>query len=1695
METSNTFRGSFLRIVFALTLALACSSVSAFPLPPAGTPMFGDPQLQACFDEQAQANGWVMTEDVTELVCPDREIRDLNGLGVFTDLRALDLGGNLLEVAFPIDQLRQLEVLDLSHNRLWDIIPLNSLSNLRELYLSGNRSPGQGAPGIDLAAVNQVILNNIGLTHLGVGGVPMENLFQLAIFDFAQNRAQYLLELDISRTGVLNIDALSDAPNLRVLKAGGNRLDFANINDPLHQLQELDLSDNALIDIYQLRFLQALTQLNLSGNSRLDAGDVQSVVFNNPGLTHLYLADIQLHDLNWLPSGPPGVFDLVEIDVSRTGQLFHLDSLIRYPNLRLLRAAGSGLRDLWSPNYLTQVEVLDLEDNNLNGIYALAYLNNLAQLDLSGNSALQPNEVAAVVQSNPGLTHLGLSAIAMGDLDWLPSPGPQGEFNLQELKISRIGDLGFLGPVSQYPDLRVLEAAGNRLQMMWGSNELAGLEALDVSDNRLLSLYELQFNTGLEQLNLSGNRRLPLNEVQTVVQNNPGLTRLGLAEISLDNLQWLPPVGPRGEFDLVELDISNSGDFFDLGPVGQYQNLRVLRAAGIGLRTAFAINQLPWLEELDLSNNELADIFGLQSLTQLRRLNLSNNRKASLTYPGIELVTLNQVLTNNPEITHLGAAGVPIGDLDQLAVLDLYNQASSRLLELDVSNTGIDYIGPVSSAINLRVLRAADNQIDYIYPLQGMSQLQVLDLSRNRLYDIVALQNLAALRELYLSGNSRLQFAEVQNAVQANPGLTHLGLADIALPGLTWLPPKAPGAYDLVSLDVSNTGDFSDLGPLQSYHNLRELKAAGNGLYFVFGIEQMTRLEVLDLGHNRLLQVNALFGLDNLRQLDLSENTQLLSGEVQDLVMNNPGLTHLAVAGIAFNDTAWLPAPGPQGEFDLVELDISNSFSALSLTNVSVYTRLRVLRAAGNGVEYVVAIDQLNRLEELDLSDNQLNDASQLAALQNLRRLNLSGNGALQLNEVKTAVLANPELTHLGVAGIAMLDLNWLPQGEFNLQDLDVSNTGLIDLGMLSRFPGLRVLRAAGNQLDYLYFGQRMDIEVLDLSHNKFWDVFALSDLEHLRELYLSGNQPSESNVPGVDLATINQAINNNPGLTHLGIGGVAIGDLSQLAIFDSANLVGQQLVQLDISNAGIVDAFRINELAELRILDVSGNQIFETLQFSALQKLVDLDLSDNELGYVMPLGDMLGLARLDLRGNVYIQCAELDELEFRLNSGVLIRPATCIFGNPPTIDILWPAPGLGFYATELISLQAAAGDIEDGDLGAQVQWSSDLDGPLGSGALLDLSLTAGNHVITASVVDSDGNTASQSVELLIIPNTAPALTIDSVQNGALFQAGDLVTLGGTATDAEEGNISPAIQWHSSLDGPLGNGASIQVPLGVGEHTISASITDEAGATATATVTLRINDAPQLSLQSPLDNSVFQQGETIEFAGSASDLEDGDLGGFIQWQSDLDGALGSGAQLSLALGSLGEHRITASITDNDGATVTQTARVFVNGLPQLDLLAPADGDLFMLQQAVTLSASASDPEDGDISAAIAWSSNLDGELGSGGSLSIDSLSLGTHTISASITDSAGGMQTLTTQIVVDQIDLQVTVSGSGSRQKATLTWSGARTDVDVYKNGKIRRVRGPSGTTRFRFRNEAVFKVCETGTDYCSPDVTVQINQ
>ena len=90
-----------------------------------------------------------------------------------------------------------------------------------------------------------------------------------------------------------------------------------------------------------------------------------------------------------------------------------------------------------------------------------------------------------------------------------------------------------------------------------------------------------------------------------------------------------------------------------------------------------------------------------------------------------------------------------------------------------------------------------------------------------------------------------------------------------------------------------------------------------------------------------------------------------------------------------------------------------------------------------------------------------------------------------------------------------------------------------------------------------------------------------------------------------------------------------------------------------------------------------------------------------------------------------------------------------------------------------------------------------------------------------------------------------------------------------------------------------------------------------------------------------------------------------------------------------------------------------------NNTPSVSITAPASGSSFASGASVTFTGTATDVEDGSLTAGMSWTSSINGAIGTGGSFSTSSLSVGTHTITASATDSGSLTGSATISITIN----------------------------------------------------------------------------
>jgi hypothetical protein len=167
-----------------------------------------------------------------------------------------------------------------------------------------------------------------------------------------------------------------------------------------------------------------------------------------------------------------------------------------------------------------------------------------------------------------------------------------------------------------------------------------------------------------------------------------------------------------------------------------------------------------------------------------------------------------------------------------------------------------------------------------------------------------------------------------------------------------------------------------------------------------------------------------------------------------------------------------------------------------------------------------------------------------------------------------------------------------------------------------------------------------------------------------------------------------------------------------------------------------------------------------------------------------------------------------------------------------------------------------------------------------------------------------------------------------------------------------------------------------------------------------------------------------QMGEThpffteLTFEATASDAEDGDLDGDrVVWSSDLGGELGSGVSLTTRLAPAGEHTVRCTATDSAGNSASDEVSVTIVS-PVARILHPGDGETRHVNTEIPFIGRGGDVEDGDLGgASLVWTSDLDGEIGTGPMLSVPLTTVGTHTITLTVTD--GDQNTDETSITLE----------------------------------------------------------------------------
>ncbi|MEO6489288.1 MAG: Ig-like domain-containing protein [Ferruginibacter sp.] len=353
------------------------------------------------------------------------------------------------------------------------------------------------------------------------------------------------------------------------------------------------------------------------------------------------------------------------------------------------------------------------------------------------------------------------------------------------------------------------------------------------------------------------------------------------------------------------------------------------------------------------------------------------------------------------------------------------------------------------------------------------------------------------------------------------------------------------------------------------------------------------------------------------------------------------------------------------------------------------------------------------------------------------------------------------------------------------------------------------------------------------------------------------------------------------------------------------------------------------------------------------------------------------------------------------------------------------------------------------------------------SATTLITALSLGIYQFELKVTDNSGLTDTDTVRVTVnaAANQLPVANAGIDQVAALPIS--LITLTGSGTDPD-GTIT-AFNW-TKISGPASGSISITtaaittaISLVQGTYKFVLRVTDNNGATDTDTIQVIINSGiNQLPVANAGPNATITLPQyTVALNGSGTD-QDGTISAYL-W-TKISGPSAGSITNTIAPNSAvtflvqGVYLLELKVTDNSGATDTDTMQIIVNAAPNVAPTANAgpNQSITLPVSTITLTGSGTDPG-GNISGyswvKIAGPASANITNSAAASTTVTGLLTGTYSFELKVTDNNGASARDTMQVIVNVAINQPPVANAGLNQSITLpvnnvTLTGTASDAD-----------------------------------------------
>jgi large repetitive protein len=287
-----------------------------------------------------------------------------------------------------------------------------------------------------------------------------------------------------------------------------------------------------------------------------------------------------------------------------------------------------------------------------------------------------------------------------------------------------------------------------------------------------------------------------------------------------------------------------------------------------------------------------------------------------------------------------------------------------------------------------------------------------------------------------------------------------------------------------------------------------------------------------------------------------------------------------------------------------------------------------------------------------------------------------------------------------------------------------------------------------------------------------------------------------------------------------------------------------------------------------------------------------------------------------------------------------------------------------------------------------------------------------GNYNVILTVTDKDGAATNQTV-VAKVDNVAP--TIVSISKPTTIKEGESVTFAATATDP--GILDTlTYSWNFGDNTPVSSGQNVNHTFADnGNYNVVLTVTDKDGGVTTQTVVAKVdNVAP--TIVSIVKPTTIKEGESVTFTATATDPGILDTLTY-SWNFGDNTPVSIGQNVTHTFADNGNYNVTLTVTDKDGAAITQTVVAKVDNVAPT-IVSIAKPTTIKEGESVAFSATVTDPGILD-TLTYSWNFGDSTPAVNGRDVNHTFADNGNYNVVLTVTDKDGAA---TTQTVVAKVD-------------------------------------------------------------------------